>query len=103
MPTVYKVEILNHLVDGYESAQNSVREAERWLAVRLQSEREAWDEALDTTAPNRAITIAHRHAMEATQERYAAEHERDVAQLNEQRAMRVLSDAVLLAAKGANP
>ncbi len=101
MPTIYKVEILNHLVDEYEEAQRKLMGAERWLTACVSSERKAWDEyERVTNAGERPGARLHGLIRETHGARYSAEAERNVAREREQHAMRTLCDAVLLAAKG---
>lgn len=107
MPTVYRVEILNHLVDSYEDAQEKLRSAEKWLVVCASNERAVWDRyesRLDANSPSTLVRNEHdqmrRKMVEATRNRNLAESDRDAAKISEQRAMRTLCDAVLLAAKG---
>jgi hypothetical protein len=109
MPTVYRVEILNHDVDRYETAEEKLRTSKKRLTRCVEDERVAWDQwdnFVDKYSPSTLTqndrAHARRRATEATREKYAAEHERDLAQIEEQRAMRALCDAVLLATKGAD-
>ena len=107
MPTVYKIEILNHLVDAYEQAQIKLHSADKWLASCKMVECDAWREKDTRDDPQNAGAItnadrvaADRRVREKMERRHDAESERNVAHEREQQAMRMLCDAVLLAAVG---